>query len=67
MLTTTFPARAVNDDIPTGSWWAINLQRPPHNFPELLRLIDERCPDPTYADKHLGLWRVADIPAPPNT
>lgn len=64
LLTTTFPGRADNDDIPTGSWRPINLQRPPHDFPPPLRLIDERCPDPAYADKHLGLWRVADIPAP---
>lgn len=33
----------------------------PYAFPPL-RLIDEHCPDPAYADKHLGLWRVADIP-----
>ena len=39
-------------------------KRQPHDFPPPLRLIDERCPDPAYADKHLGLWRVADIPAP---
>lgn len=62
LLTTTFPGHTVNDDIPTGSWRPINLQRPPYNFPKPLRLIDERCPDPAYADKHLGLWRVADIP-----
>ena len=64
LLTTTFPGRTVNDDIPTGSWRPVNLQRPPHNFPKPLRLIDERCPDPAYVDKHLGLWRVADIPGP---
>jgi len=62
LLTTTFTDRDRNQDIPTGSWRPINLLLPPYNFPEPLRLIDERCPDPTYADKHLGLWRVADIP-----
>lgn len=62
LLTTTFTDRDRNQDIPTGSWRPINLLLPPYNFPEPLRLIDERCPDPAYADKHLGLWRVADIP-----
>lgn len=62
LLTTTFPARQVNEDIPTGWWRPLNLCRPPFNFPTPLRLIDEQCPNPDYPDKHLGLWRVADIP-----
>ncbi len=62
LLTTTFTNRDRNQDIPTGSWRPVNLLLPPYSFPQPLRLIDERCPDASYADKHLGLWRVADIP-----
>jgi hypothetical protein len=65
LLTTTFTDRDHNDDIPTGAWRPINLQRAPYHFPPPLRLIDERCPAPGYADKQLGLWRIADLPAIP--
>lgn len=66
LLTTTFIEREKNEDIPTGGWRPINLQRPPFGFPEPLRLIDERCPDDGYRDKHLGLWKTADIPIFPD-
>jgi len=62
LLTTTFVHRDRNEDIPTGGWRPINLQVAPFNFPAALRLIDERCPEAEYRDKHLGLWRTADIP-----
>jgi SAM-dependent methyltransferase len=62
LLTTTFVGRDRNEDIPTGGWRPINLQAPPFNFPAPLRLIDEHCPEDQYRDKHLGLWRMADIP-----
>ena len=62
LLTTTFVERDGNEDIPTGGWRPINLQRPPFNFPTPVRLIDEQCPDAGYRDKHLGLWRTVDIP-----
>lgn len=32
-------------------------------FPFPIRLIDEKCPDEHYRDKHLGLWKTIDIPA----
>ncbi|WP_095043056.1 class I SAM-dependent methyltransferase [Candidatus Promineifilum breve] len=62
LLTTTYPSHERNHDTPTGSWRALALHLPPFNFPSPLRLIDEKCPDLGYEDKHLGLWRVADLP-----
>ncbi len=62
LLTTTYTQLERNHDTPTGSWRALGLIRPPFNFPPPLRLVDEQCPDPGYEDKHLGLWRVADVP-----
>ncbi len=63
LLTTTFTARDENRDIPTGSWRPINLESPPFNFPAPLRLIDEKCTEDggKFTDKHLGLWRLADL------
>jgi hypothetical protein len=62
LLTTTFVGRDKNKDIPTGKWRPINLLLPPFSFPAPLRLIDEKCPNEIYRDKHLGLWKTADIP-----
>ena len=65
LLTTTFIDRQENRDIQTGEWRAINLQRPPFNFPEPVALLDEECPheDGAYRDKMLGLWRLSDLQA----
>jgi hypothetical protein len=62
-LTTTFTDRAINPDIPTGQWRPLNLQKPPFNFPQPLRLINEKCTegDGSWGDKSLGLWKLADI------
>jgi len=65
LLTTTFPATAENADLITARGWrARNLQLPPFTFPAPLRLINEQCTEMggKYADKSLGLWRVADLP-----
>jgi hypothetical protein len=64
LLTTTFVGRDRNDDILTGLWRPINLQLPPFNLPEPLRLIDEESPLEDQRDKRLGLWHAADIPEP---
>jgi hypothetical protein len=61
LLTTTFLGRKYNYDIPTGAWRPINLYLEPFSFPEPLKLIDERCPLSEWSDKHLALWRLADI------
>ncbi len=67
LITTTFTGPRENEDIPTGYWRPLNLERPPFNFPPPLRLIDEKCQrgDGAYADKHLGLWEIANLPVRP--
>jgi hypothetical protein len=64
LLTTTFTGRDRNHDITTGTWRPINLELPPFDFPAPMRLVDEGCTeaDGQFADKQLGLWRVADLP-----
>jgi hypothetical protein len=64
LLTTTFTATETNEDILTGEWRPMNLQRPPFNFPDPLRLINEHCTEDggKYTDKSLGLWRLKDLP-----
>ena len=67
LLTTTFSARRVNEE---GSdkdneffWRPLNLQLPPFNFPEPIKLIKEGCTECNnqYEDKCLGLWRMEDL------
>ena len=63
LLTTTFPACSENEDIITGDWRVLNLERPPFNFPLPLRLINEDCTegDGLFSDKSLGLWETGRI------
>jgi SAM-dependent methyltransferase len=64
LLTTTFPRQTKNKDVMfVGQWRPLNLQVAPFNFPEPLRLIDEKntWKADRYPDKSLGLWRVADL------
>jgi hypothetical protein len=63
LLTTTFPTRADNEDIETGDWRPLNLERAPFCLPPPLRIINEGCTegDGFFDDKSLGLWRVADL------
>jgi hypothetical protein len=62
LLTTTFTGRTVNNDILTGHWRALNLQRAPFDLPAPEWLLNEQCPQQQYRDKHLGLWPVVDLP-----
>lgn len=64
ILTTTFTDLPGNVDIRTGEWRQINLQMPPFNFPQPLKLIDEKCMHSAgvFADKCLGLWALKDVP-----
>ncbi len=64
LLTTTFANCQVNRDINTGGWRPLNLQLYPFNFPEPLRLINEKCKEDggRYPDKSLGLWNLEHIP-----
>lgn len=64
-LVTHFAERGQNNDIFTGEWRAINFQKPPFNFPEPIRLLDDRYDGPNYYDKFLGLWKIGDLPELP--
>ena len=63
LLATTFPDEARNEDIRTGDWRPLNLEAPPLGFPPPLARLLEGCTEQTglFADKSLGLWRVADL------
>ena len=63
LLTTTFVARHRNDDICTGDWRALNLERKPYGFPKPLMTITEQCTEANgeTADKSLCLWRIEDV------
>jgi hypothetical protein len=64
LLTTTFPATGENEDIVTGDWRVLDLERAPFGFPPPLELLNEHCTEGEgrFADKSLGLWRVAELP-----
>lgn len=65
LLTTTFTDRRKNVDlVGKAVWRTLNLQAPPFNFPEPLRVINEGCTEANgrFTDKCLGLWRLADLP-----
>jgi hypothetical protein len=63
LLTTTFPSRSRNYDIPTGQWRTLNLQIEPFNLPPPRRMIHEGCTEHggAFSDKALGLWHIVDI------
>ena len=63
LLTTTFPGRTSNTDIPTGEWRPLNLQLAPFSFPAPVEMLNEECPQENgaWADKSLGLWRLDQV------
>jgi hypothetical protein len=67
LLTTTFTGPRDNHDIVIGDWRAVNLERPPYNFPGAVEVINEESDEVdeelgAFPDKSLGLWRLADLP-----
>jgi len=64
LVTTTFPAHGENIDTVDGDWRLLNLQIAPFGFPGPVGVINEGCTElnGAYADKSLGLWRIADLP-----
>ncbi len=64
LLTTTFTSHETNLDIEDCDWRLLNLECAPFQFPKPVATIVEGCTegDGAYADKSLGLWRVADLP-----
>ncbi len=68
LLTTTFPDHPENHDIEDGDWRLLNLERTPFCFPPPTAILNEHCTehDGAFADKSLGLWRIAELPDSPN-
>lgn len=63
LLTTSFPNFSQNEDIQTGYWRPLNLQKAPCSFPEPLVTINEKCTEVkgAYADKSLCLWKIEHL------
>lgn len=72
LLTTTFPDLAAdvgpadpaaNVDCADGDWRGLDFNCAPFGWPAPTRLLDEGCAegDGGWADKSLGLWRLADL------
>ncbi len=63
LLTTTFLEHHENADIEDGDWRMLNLTRAPFNLPAPVLALVEGCreSDGAYADKALGLWKVAEL------
>lgn len=66
LMTTTFPDQKVNEDIITGGWRPLNLEKVPFDFPKPLYVLNEKCTEMNgaFADKSLSVWEIADLPAP---
>ena len=64
LLTTSFTAHPENHEMQTGGWRALNLQKPPFDFPAPWQIIEEKClhSGGIYADKILGLWALPELP-----
>lgn len=63
LITTTFIGERGNEEIETGGWRPLNLEREPFRLPSPVTYIDELChhTNGIYADKRLGVWRLQEI------
>jgi hypothetical protein len=60
LLTTHFPDQPENQDIKTGGFRVLNLERAPFHFPAPLRVISEHyTANPLHKDKCMALWEIA--------
>jgi len=64
LVTTTFIDTATNEEIATGGWRPLNLERPPFSFPPPLATVDERClhTGGAYRSKRFAAWALASLP-----
>jgi len=65
LLATTHPGEVRRHwNIITGMWRPLDLQLPPFNFPEPLRLLDDHGDDDSVfvGKKCLALWRIDGLP-----
>jgi len=63
LLITTFVNRLSNNELGKGLWRTINIEKPPFNFPNPIKIINENCTEINvkYSDKSLGLFLLKDI------
>jgi len=63
LMMTTFPELKSNSNTITGAWRALNFQIPPFNFPEPIKLVQEKpiYRGKRYPDKALGLWEMNSL------
>jgi len=63
VMLTTFTNCKRNFDMITGGWRALNLQRPPFNFPAPIELINEQFDVwlTSVRGKSMGIWRLSDL------
>jgi len=62
LMATHFPGRT-NHDIQAGHWRPLDMTAEPFLLPEPAAIINEGCKegDGAFADKSIGVWRVADL------
>jgi hypothetical protein len=60
LLTTTFPAQDVNEDIVTGDWRPLDFTKAPFHWspPDTLIVEGNTEGGGAFADKSLGLWKL---------
>lgn len=60
LLTTSFPTAEKNEDIQTGYWRPLNLQKAPFFFPEPVAVLLEECTEAkgAFSDKSLCMWEI---------
>ena len=67
LITTTFPLRVKNLDLPLISrevaWRTINLELSPFNFPKPIHILNEACTEVggSFSDKSVGVWKIQDL------
>jgi hypothetical protein len=63
LMTTTFAECELNEDIVTGDWRPLNLERSPFHFPRPVELLNEGCTEAggLFRDKCLGVWQTAEL------
>ncbi|MBR0778608.1 class I SAM-dependent methyltransferase [Bradyrhizobium diazoefficiens] len=64
LLVTTFPEWDDNRDCEDGDWRALNMEKPPFNWPAPREIINEACEEGGggWRDKSLGLWWLDELP-----
>jgi hypothetical protein len=65
LIATTFTDLQENHDAMDGDWRPLNMEAPPFGLPPAFAILNECCKEAggAYADKSLGIWRIADVPA----